>query len=341
MQISLLHFPDHECDEFVRKMHHAKLDHMPAWSDVIQRTFGHKCFDLVARDDGKIRGVFPLTQVRSRFFGNRMVSQAFSNYGGPLAESREVLDALWKHAVELAMENGCDSIEVRNIDPLPYDLHLNTNKVGMYVPLPSDPDELWRSFTANIRSQVRKAEKFRLVGISGGVELLDDFYRVWTRRMHQLGTPCYPRKFFYNICQTFPGNCRFFVVRLKGLSVGVAFLHCFKDFVQFRWVSTLVEYNHLRPNYLLWWSIMKHYCEEGASYLDFGRSTIGSTQYEHKMHWHPKLFKFHYQYWSRPDHNPLIVTPSNPKYKNRIETWKKLPLWVTRLAGPFISRDLP
>ncbi len=341
MNVSILEYPDFECDNFVRGMPGAKLCHMPAWANMLERTFGHREFYLVTRDGGEICGVLPLTQVRSRFFGNRMISQAFSTYGGPLVKTPAALDILYKRAVELATECGCESIEFRNIEPIPYDLPLCTDNVCMYIPLPPDPDELWKSLRHQIRNRIRKAEKAGIRVDSGGLELLDDFYHVWTIRMHQFGTPCYPRKFFAGIMETFPSKSWIFLARLNDLTVGTLFVHHFNGLAQSRWGATLTEYDRMSPNYLLNWAAMKHYCEVGMKCFDFGRSRIDSSQYTFKKRWGTKLVQLHYQYWMRDGHELSLVRPENPKYRKRIEAWKKMPLFVTRLVGPYISRNLP
>ncbi len=223
MSIDILDIPDPACDAFVGQKTESKICHLPAWSNIVTRVAGHRPFYLVARDGEEIRGVLPLTQVRSRLFGNRMISQAFSNYGGPLTDSPEIRDALFNYAVELATELNCESIEFRNIQPLPCNLKTRTGKISMHLPLSHDPEEIWKSFKPKVRNQVRKAEKSNLIAVSGGVELLDEFYRVYTIRMRQLGTPCYSRKLMYNILQTFPDNSNIFIVRLNELTVGAGF----------------------------------------------------------------------------------------------------------------------
>jgi hypothetical protein len=35
------------------------------------------------------------------------------------------------------------------------------------------------------------------------------------------------------------------------------------------------------------------------------------------------------------------MSPSNPKMRLAVETWKRLPLGVTKLAGPLLTRFLP
>jgi len=309
MNVSILEYPDSECDNFVRGMPGAKLCHMPAWANMLERIFGQREFYLVAHDGGEICGVLPLTQVRSRLFGNRMISQAFSSYGGPLANTTATLDILYRRTIELATKYGCESIEFRSIDPIPYDLHLCTDNACMYMPLPSDPDELWKGFRHQIRTKIRKAQKSNICVDSGGLELLNDFYRVWSFRMHQFGTPCYPRKFFASIMETFPGKSRIFLARLNNLTVAVLFVYCFNGLAQSRWGVTLREYDSMCPNYLLHWSAM--------------------------------LVQLYYQYWTRDGYELSLVRPDNPKYRNKVEAWKKLPLFMTRLIGPYISCNLP
>lgn len=341
MNVSILDFPDSECDDFVRGTAEAKLCHMPAWTDMVEKTFGHKGFYLIAREGGVVCGVLPLTHVLSRLFGNRMISQAFGAYGGPLTITPVASDALCKRAVELAIENECESLELRNINPVPWDCDLRTNKFVMYLPLISNSAELWRSFRHNVRNRVRKAEKSGIVAVCGGRELLDDFYRVWTARMRQVGTPCYPRKLFIGIMETFPDKCQIFVARLDDRIVGAVFAYYFNGMVQARWGASLIKYNNLNPISLLIWSIAKHYCEAKAKCLDFGTSIAGSSQYEFKNRWRAEPKQLYYQYWVQPGHKLSFVKRDNPKYKNMIEIWKKLPLWITRFVGPRISCSLP
>ena len=341
MKVDICDSYNPECDQFVQHIPTAKICHLYAWAEMVERTFGHKSFYLVAREGGTVCGVLPLTHVRSRLFGNRMISQAFSNYGGPLTKSPAASDAMCKRAVELATENGCESLELRNIDPIPCDFYLRTDKISMYLPLTSDPTELWRSLRPQIRNRVHKAEKSGIVTVNGGPELLKDFYRIWTIRIHQLGTPCYPRKLFSSIMETFADCCQIFLARLNNTTVGALFVHCFNGLVQVCWGAALAEYNHLAPFSLLFWSVAKHYCEAKAKCLDFGTSTASSSQYEFKKRWGAKPIQLHYQYWTRPGHELSLVKPDNPKYRDKIQMWKNLPLWMTRLIGPHISRSLP
>jgi FemAB-related protein (PEP-CTERM system-associated) len=340
MNVETLAAPEAACDAFVAQRPDGKICHLPAWSFMVQRVFGHRSYYLAAREDSLVRGVLPLVHVRSRLFGDRMISQAFANYGGILADDEAVRRALFDRAVEIATRLGCESIELRNVDPLPYDLHLRSGKACMHLPL-ADPEALWRGYDPKVRNQVRKAEKSGIAAAAGGPELLDDFYGVYTARMRQLGTPCYSRKLMQGMLGTFPDHCRIFVVRLGDECVGAAITTCFNGFAEIPLAATLTEYNSLCPNNLLYWSVIKHYAAAGASVFDFGRSTVGAGTYRFKMQWGPNQVDTHYQYWLAPGHELSISSPDNPKYRRKVEMWKRLPLWLTRLLGPPISRGLP
>jgi FemAB-related protein (PEP-CTERM system-associated) len=341
MEVTILNSPDAACDAFVGQKTESKICHLYAWGDMIANYIGLKNFYLVAREQGQIHGVLPLMQVRSRLFGNRMVSQAFSSYGGSLADSQQVHDALFQYVVKLATELGCESIEFRNTKSLPYDLQTRTGKISMYLPLNPDPENVWKYFVPKVKNQVRKAEKSGIIASSGASELLDEFYNIYTIRMHQLGTPCYPRKLMQGILQRFGDNSRIFVVRLGNLCVGAGFTMCFNGFVEIPWAATLVEYNNLCPNNLLYWSIMKHYCLAGARCFDFGRCTIGERTYQFKKQWGSEPIEFYYQYWVHPEHKLTILSPDNPKYQRKVQIWRKLPLWATKVLGSYIGRSLP
>lgn len=341
MDVKIVKTPDPGCDAFVQSRPQGTISYLSTWSSAVVKATALKEFYLAACHSGNVHGVLPLIHVRSRLFGNQLVSQAFCNYGGILAENPDARDALFNRAVELAAELDCEFIEFRNLKVLPYDLHSVTNKMCMHLPLTLETEELWKSFKPKVRNQVRKAEKAGLLASSGHLELLDDFYRVYTTRMHQLGSPCFSRKLMRSILEAFPDHSRIFVVRLRKLTIGAGFVTSYNGFVEIPWAATLLQYNHLCPNNLLYWTVIKHYCLAGDKWFDFGRCTVDSSTYRFKKQWGPKPADLHYQYWVKPGHELSIPDPDDPKYKWKVEMWKKLPLWMTRLLGPYISRNLP
>ena len=341
MDVTILDCPSPPCEEFVRQRDDGELCHMPAWTQMVQNTFGHRGYYLVAQENGQVCGVLPLVHVRSRLFGNRMVSQAFSDYGGPLTTSPAAMESLYHRAIELADRCVCRCMEFRNTVAMPYDLHLRMDKVCMHLQLASDPQQVWKELRPQIRNRIRQAEKSGVTVTHGHRELLEDFYRLWTIRMHELGTPCYPRRLFESVLEMFPEQSRVFLAHCDGKVAAAFFAYAFNRCAHARWGAALREYDSKSPNYLLNWSAIEYYCRAGVRCFDFGRSTAGSSQHTFKERWGARVVQLNWQYWTRPGEELHLVKPDEPAYKRKTEMWKKLPLAMTRMVGPWISCSLP
>ncbi len=340
LNVEVLSVPDTEVTRYVQRTSAGRLCHLPEWGFAVAQILRHEALYLVAREEARVRGVLPLTIVKSRLFGNRLISQAFSNYGGPLADSPAVLAALLGRACELAPEHRCSVLELRGSERLPGDLALREDKICMVLPLTADPNEIWQGLKPEIRNRVRKADKCGLAAVSGGDELLDEFYDVWTIRMRQLGTPCYSRHVFQALLRCFPTCTRVFLVRDGPRTLAAGFFHQFNGLVECRWAAARTDAKGLSPNTLLYWSAIKHYCLTGQRQFDFGRSTIGSGPHEFKRRWGATQSQLYYQYWTEPNHELSPIRPDNPRYKRVVAMWKRLPLCATRILGPSIGRCL-
>jgi FemAB-related protein (PEP-CTERM system-associated) len=340
MKVDILTAPDPACDDFVTANTNGRLAYTYHWTAAAARAVALKYFYLVAREGLQVYGVLPLAYINNFLFGNYMVSSPFSDYGGPLAVNDPAKEVLFASAVGLAEKYGCKWIEFRNLQPLPFDLTERKDKITMYLPLTRRPDDLWNSFDPKVRNQVRKATKSNVISLNGHVELLNDFYLVYTARMHELGTPSYPKGLIRNLLVAFPSNSRIFIVRLDGKTIGAALTFYFNGFVEIPLAGTLTAYNKLCPNMILYWSIMEHYCKTGARLFDLGRCSTEGPTYQFKKQWGAQPVQLGYQYWVRPGTELSILSPDNPVYKKKIQIWRRLPLWFVRLVSPVISRNL-
>jgi hypothetical protein len=155
--------------------------HLWEWQQVFARGLGHRCHYLAARAGGAIQGVLPLVEVRSWLFGRALSSLPYVNYGGVLAASGEAEKALLTEAGRLAAERRLDFVVLRHRRQVFPELPARTHKVTLCLPLQTDNAGMWNALDRKVRNQIRKAEKSGLETTSGGTELLDDFYRVFTR----------------------------------------------------------------------------------------------------------------------------------------------------------------
>jgi FemAB-related protein (PEP-CTERM system-associated) len=329
-------------DAFVDRTPTACLYHLHAWGDVIAETFGHRPIRLTARSGAsELVGVLPLVQLNSRVFGRMLVSLPYFNYGGICSASDHVRDALFEAAIDVARRGRCDFLEVRTDGDWHRDLPCKTAKVAMRLDLPASPDELWKGLGSKLRSQVQRPRKEGMTALVGREELLDDFYSVFSVNMRDLGTPVYPRALFRNILRRFPDRTWIAAVYLNGAPVAAGFLAGFRERLEIPWASSLRSYNRLGPNMLLYWTCLQFACRSGYAVFDFGRSTRGEGTYRFKEQWGARPYPLYWYYWLRNGSDVPQVNPSNPRYRAAVETWKRLPLGLTRWLGPRIVRNIP
>src|SRR3954451_4799428 len=101
-------------DDFVASCPEATFFHLAGWRRVIETAFRHRTFYLMAERDGAVTGVLPLTLVKTRLFGTRLIANAFCVRGGPIAADAASLEALDAAAVELVEELRAPVLEFRS-----------------------------------------------------------------------------------------------------------------------------------------------------------------------------------------------------------------------------------
>ncbi|CAI4032553.1 FemAB-related protein, PEP-CTERM system-associated [Nitrospira tepida] len=316
--------------------------HLAAWRQVIEQTCGHRTVYLMARDGhGEIRGVLPLVLLSSRLFGRFLVSMPFLNYGGVDAADRAVREKLLEAAAQEAKALGASHVEIRQAQPLPIAWRCKDHKVSMRLSLPSDFQTLFKSFPSKLRSQIRRPQKEGMTVKVGGADLLEDFYRVFSRNMRDLGTPVYGKGFFRTILETFPKETAVCSVSWNGHPVAAGLVYSFREMMEIPWASSDRRYDRLAPNMLLYSSVLEYACQQGCKVFDFGRSTLDSGTYRFKEQWGAKPVPLYWYYWLKDDRPLPELNPHNPRYRLAISLWRTLPLPIANLLGPRIVKYLP
>lgn len=328
-------------DSYVRQHKQATFFHQIAYRRVVEKSFGHTAYYFVAREDEKIIGVLPLFLIKSLFFGAFLVSMPFCDYGGILAGNERVRDALIEKVRELGREVSVDCIELRHRYHNNLDLPKRLVKVNLRLLLPNSVEEMWLALDGKVRNQVRKAEKSELEFSIGGLEVLDNFYAVFTNRMRNLGTPVYSRSFFHGLLEEFPDQSEVLLVSLDGKSIGGGIAVYFKDTMEVPWASSRIEYFSLCPNNLLYWGAIRRAFEKKCRYFDFGHSSKGSGNYMFKKRWGAKDEQLYYQFILFRANEMPNLDPSSSKYAWATKVWSRLPIALTNRLGPCISRYIP
>ncbi len=138
-------------DTYVSAHPKATLYHLSTWKSIIEKTYSHKTYYLMAVNSSQLKGedpsyscrtqsskkdvatayqlsakshelnivgILPLIYLKHFIFGNSLISIPFFDIGGILADDEETEKALLSEAIKLGQELKANNIELRHIQPL-------------------------------------------------------------------------------------------------------------------------------------------------------------------------------------------------------------------------------
>jgi serine/alanine adding enzyme len=377
-------------DEYVYNHPRATLYHLSGWQNVINKTYGHKTYYLMAirEPEGsqltahspqvsvknydlstisyepKVIGILPLVHLKHFLFGNSLISIPFFDLGGILAGDEETEKALLSEVIKLGQELKVENIELRHIEPLSwlnessklkdqssnsshmsYDLSAlscvtKSHKVRMLLNTPESSEILMKSFKAKLRSQIKKPLKEGLKSKVGGVELLDDFYEVFSINMRDLGSPVHSKSLMKNVLEEFSRESRIIMVYKDDQPIACSLIVGFKDTLENPWASALRQYSRLSPNMLLYWTMLEYACDNGLKYFDFGRSSPDEGTYKFKEQWGAIPTVLHWHYIALDGQPISEETSEKSKFEKAIRFWQKIPVPITKIIGPMIRKHI-
>ncbi len=324
-------------DEFVRSNEKATFYHLAGWGQILEDVLGHKSHYLLVERQDRIEGILPLGHVRSLLFGNALISVPFLVYGGPVASTPEAMQALVAAACKLADSLGVDYLELRNLEPLP-DWPTKTQYVTFRKPIVADPD-------ANLKAVPRKQRAMIRKGIKAELEAEIDadagrLYATLSECKRNLGTPFFSQRYLDAIVETFKDQTEILTVTRHGETV------C--SVMSFRFRNEILPYyggggelaRTYKGNDFMYWAVMERACQSGVEVFDYGRSTAGTGPYSFKKNWGFEPQPLYYQYYLVKAGSLPNLSPTNAKYEFFINTWKRLPLPLARMLGPWVARRL-
>jgi len=325
-------------DNYVYHHPRSTLYHLSIWKNIIEQTYGHKAYYLMAVDNApqpetgnlkreaenpaNVVGILPMIQLKHFIFGHSLISIPFFDLGGILANSTETEKALLSEAIRLAQELKVDNLELRQTEPLsclnseaPSSIQkdethfkIHSHKVRMLFNLPGSSEILMKSFKSKLRSQIRKPIKEGLKAKTGQIE--------------------------------YPKTSKIITIYKNKQPMACSLIIGFKDILVNPWASSLREYSPLSPNMLLYWTMLEYASNNGFSYFDFGRSSPNEGTYKFKEQWGAKSSPLYWHYLSSNGRQFNNTHLKKSRFTQFIALWKKIPVPITKIIGPPIRKHV-
>lgn len=321
----------------------ATVFHRPVWLRAVEQGTGNEALALVLEQGGVLVGYLPLTLVHSPIFGRVLASSGFAVGGGVLVAEGVDAMPLFAALEELGQRHHCPSVELRG-GPLPegregWTIRTQSHS-GFMRPLADDDEAELLTIPRKQRAEVRKGLANDFEVVTGSQPLTAEHYHVYATSVRNLGTPVFPRALFRAVLDHFGDDADILTIRHDGQAVASVLSLYHRGAVMPYWGGGTWAARGLRANDRMYFELMRHARARGCTHFDFGRSKMNSGAHDFKRNWGFEPAPLSYGVYTAPGAPRRDADPTSAAHSRRIDLWKKLPLPVANLIGPWIARGL-
>jgi hypothetical protein len=213
-------------------------------------------------------------------------------------------------------------------DRMAFSSNVYADKLNFLIKLESD---LMSVYSSNVRRKIRKAQSLGVEIRTKGKHLIRDFYKVYSKRMFELGSPFCSKEYIKKGVKL--QTHKIFVAYFENKPIGAATL-IKRDEESFEnaLFATQRESNQLYTSYLLHYEMMRFSLQENAKYYYLGRSTRMTSVHQYKKHFKPEEIPL---YWSTSRKTKNIR--DNKMLK---KLWRLLPFALSKAIGSFFYKRI-
>ncbi len=341
-------------DNFVINHPEGRFCHLIGYKKVVENSYRYQPHYYLLEKNENVVGIIPFFIFNSVFFGKKLLSQPFSEYGGLLLGDlkAEEYDDVFNLTREVLVQAKVKSAEIHGGFGIPqnirdkYLIPTNQHYRGI-LKLEADADLFFETKVDRmVRKAIRKAERNNVTCYekSDPGMIKDNFYPLFLQSMKRLGVPAHPLTYYSQIAENLSKYLKIFwaeyegkiIASLLGFAVGKG-IHI---------INTVSDpaYWDKRPNDLCHWRFIKWGIENKYEFFDFG-SIRYDGQKIFKEKWGAELVDYNHYLLNadpkndRPSHGPIDSSSNTMKFFST--AWNKtVPLSMTRYLGPIIRRQL-
>jgi hypothetical protein len=179
------------------------------------------------------------------------------------------------------------------------------------------------------------------VDISQAPDAIAEYYRLHCLTCKRRGLPPQPTSFFKKIYEHVIAKNLGWVIFVshKGSNVAGAVFFSFGQRALYKFGASDMRYEHLYPNYLLFWHAIQWLCHHDYQELCFGRSAPDNTGLiQFKDGWGTHKSRLHYYKYDLK--TASFVQNAHQPCENGYTICKKMPTALLKLAGSVLYPHL-
>jgi hypothetical protein len=249
--------------------------HTSTWARVLSESYGFAPLYFTIIENGRLRTLVPVMEVKSILTGKRGVSLPFTDYCEPIIDNEFSFQEMLDNILTYGKQKGWKYLELRGGGHLLSGVQPCANYLWHTLDLKRSSDAIFRTFRKGTKSAIKKAEKEPFeIRVGRSEDSIIEFYRLncVTRKYH--GLPPQPQSFFRATYRHIlkQGLGMVILASYRGTDIaGSVFFH-FGDKAVYKYGASRREFQDLRANNLIIWKAINYCLEKGCTHFCFGRT---------------------------------------------------------------------
>ena len=345
-----------EWDDYVASHPAAGVFHTSVWCRIVAELGRYRPVCLVHRTDGKVTGVLPAMEIRSRLTGNRLGALPFSDDCFVLADDAAAATELIRAAMAVRDERRLERFEMRGAPAIGADNERNidlavtcgmsphTHFFSYLIPLHDDIEAIRMTFQRKLRQAISKSLKNGVtVNRVDGDDDLREVYRLYVLNRRQHGIPPQPFALYQAIARSLTGEggrpeVILHLANLEGVNIASLVTIRYRGVATAKYEGIDPQYRSAMPIHPLLWTSIREAAEAGDHTYDLGRTAMDNVGLsDFKRRWGTRQEEVPYLYY--PDSAGLsVVRRDSLKYRVFTGLFQRLPAGATAYLGGRIFR---
>lgn len=329
-------------NEMIETHSNSTIFHTSYWAQVLMETYHYLPLYLSIIEKNEIVMLFALMEINSPLTGKRGVSLPFTDFCEPLIKNKSDSKEIFEQLKLSGKQRSWKFLELRDNSLFNGENVMLQSFYTHSICFHHNSEDIFSLIRSSTKRNIKKAEKSGVqIQIFNSTEGMDEFYRLncQTRKRH--GLPPQPFKFFKNIYQSIIANNLGFIVlaRYKNKYIaGAIFFHFGKNAL-YKYGASDSQFQSLRANNLIMWTMIKHYADSGYKNFSFGRTDLhhsGLRQFKNGWNTQESILNY-YRFDLISD---KFIHKNNSHDSKSTQILQKLPIPILKLMGNVLYKHM-
>lgn len=326
--------------EYRKRILNSHFFHSIEWMSLVNETLGVEYKIAILQENNETVASIPFAFYRNFIKGPCAIPLQFSGYYGSIVANsnlykKKIMNHFFQYCERKKLYTQIP--EINSIDGYKSHSGYSIYKIELKNNLPVE-EQILSYASKRTRGYIKSAINSNLKSFVGGLELIDEFYFIYLQNMKELGTPPLPESYFKKIIEYLPKVSKVILVKdHKKVCSGMFIMQISEKELFTPIICTPRLYQTGQSSHLIYLKAAEEAQNFGCSIVNFGRSIDGGG---------PALFKKRYGlkasplFIYSPNKKWKVTDPNNTNWRYAIEIWKRLPIFLTKLAGKILAKHV-